>query len=61
MNIFYKNVSKKHLQKLIEERDYYISSMEHSGSEETREAYRLMADFYSTLIRAAEKHISENS
>jgi hypothetical protein len=57
---FYTNTSKKHLQKLIDERDYYISNAKESEGK-TKEGYRLMADLYDALISTAENHIAENN
>lgn len=57
MNIFYKHTSKNHLNYLIEERDYYLKRMNETGSKDNKEAFRLMAEYYTALIKAAEKHI----
>jgi hypothetical protein len=58
MGIFYKHISKRHLQKLFEERDYYLAMADSKMvSDENREEYDLMADFYKALIEAAEEHI----
>ena len=53
-------VVQKHLQKLIDERDYYMSSAELMSSTEAGTGYRLMVEFYDALINAAEQHIRDN-
>ena len=60
MNKFYNNVSKEHIQKLVDERDYYLNEAKHSQSEVNITGMKLMASFYSSLIMTAKLHRKEN-